>query len=162
MCRVTRKLGTYEVTNQWESKNRRDTGCSIMSVQVFCSASYAYFGQKKIAREIHNSNCNCYRTPCRSNSPSTTWKRRQTESPDHWNGEKVITVFFLDLSKHSVVRSDVNVDLDFLGQLDDLGQLDGETRGLLQVWNGQDPQARGGNQHFGFVNFAALTEKKVE
>ena len=56
------------------------------------------------------------------------------------------------------IGSSLELDVDFhlLGDLDDLGQLDGQPSGLLQIGHGQNLHPRGSDQNLGLVNFCSL------
>ena len=50
----------------------------------------------------------------------------------------------------------VDVDLGVPGDAHDVGELDGEPRGLVEVVDGQDLHARGADHHLGLVHVRAL------
>ena len=54
----------------------------------------------------------------------------------------------------------VDVDLGIPGDADNVGEFDGEPRGLVEVVHGQDLHARGADHHLGLVHVRALEKYK--
>ena len=55
-----------------------------------------------------------------------------------------------------VLGAEGDGELGVFGDLDDLGQLAGQSGGFLQVWHGQDPHSGRGNQDLTFIDAGAL------